>query len=61
MAGRMEGKVAIVTGGKSGMGLATVEMFVEEGARVMIAAAVKNVDKRLLTGFVKTPPLYKLM
>ena len=38
MAGRMEGKVAIVTGGNSGMGLATVEMFVEEGARVMIAA-----------------------
>ena len=61
MAGRMEGKVAIVTGGKSGMGLATVEMFVEEGARVMIAAAVKNVDKRLLTGFVKTPASYKLM
>ena len=38
MAGRMDGKVAIVTGGNSGMGLATVEMFVEEGARVMIAA-----------------------
>ncbi|MDE0504113.1 MAG: SDR family oxidoreductase [Candidatus Poribacteria bacterium] len=38
MAGRMEGKVAIVTGGNSGMGLATVEMFVAEGARVMIAA-----------------------
>ena len=38
MAGRMQGKVTIVTGGNSGMGLATAQMFVKEGARVMIAA-----------------------
>ncbi|WP_442916268.1 SDR family NAD(P)-dependent oxidoreductase, partial [Leucobacter sp. M11] len=30
-------KVAIVTGGTSGIGLATVERFVAEGAKVMIA------------------------
>ncbi len=36
MAGRIEGKVAVVTGGCSGFGLATVERFVEEGARVVI-------------------------
>jgi NAD(P)-dependent dehydrogenase (short-subunit alcohol dehydrogenase family) len=36
MAGRIEGKVAVVTGGCSGIGLATVERFVEEGARVVI-------------------------
>ena len=34
--GRLDGKVAIVTGGASGMGLATVERFVAEGARVVI-------------------------
>jgi len=36
MAGRIEGKVAVVTGGCSGIGLATVRRFVEEGARVVI-------------------------
>src|SRR5262245_31939218 len=33
----LDGKVAIVTGGASGLGRAMVELFVEEGARVVIA------------------------
>ena len=37
MAEQLGGKVAIVTGGASGLGLATVELFVKEGARVVIA------------------------
>jgi len=34
--GRLAGKVAIVTGGASGIGLATVERFVAEGASVVL-------------------------
>jgi NAD(P)-dependent dehydrogenase (short-subunit alcohol dehydrogenase family) len=35
--GRLAGKVAVVTGGSSGIGAATVRRFVDEGARVVVA------------------------
>ncbi|CAN5225479.1 glucose 1-dehydrogenase [soil metagenome] len=37
MAHELEGKVAVITGGASGIGLASVELFVAEGARVVVA------------------------
>jgi NAD(P)-dependent dehydrogenase (short-subunit alcohol dehydrogenase family) len=34
---KLEGKVAVITDGNSGIGLATAQRFVEDGAYVFIA------------------------
>jgi hypothetical protein len=42
---KLEGKVAVVTGGSSGIGLATAQRFVSDGAYVFITALITALDK----------------
>ncbi len=48
MAGRLQDKVAVITGGASGMGRATVLRFLAEGARVVVADMNEETGKETL-------------
>jgi NAD(P)-dependent dehydrogenase (short-subunit alcohol dehydrogenase family) len=45
--GRLDGKVAVITGGTSGIGAATAERFVAEGARVVLTGRSEDKGQAL--------------
>jgi NAD(P)-dependent dehydrogenase (short-subunit alcohol dehydrogenase family) len=47
---RLESKVAIVTGGASGMGAATATLFAAEGAKVVVADLLEDEGRRVAEG-----------
>ena len=56
----LEGKIAMVTGGYSGIGLETTRALKEAGARVIVPARRKDVAKSALSGIVESEDILNL-
>jgi NAD(P)-dependent dehydrogenase (short-subunit alcohol dehydrogenase family) len=54
MSGQLIGKTAIITGGTSGIGRRTVEIFAQEGRFLLVVWIIQHKKTRIIT--VRDPP-----
>lgn len=58
---RLAGKVAVISGGSSGIGAACSRLFVAEGARVVIADRAEPSDPQLLAAMQAAPDSFRFI
>ena len=56
---RLDSKVAIITGGSSGIGEATVRLFVQEGAQVLLFARNEERSNKIIKDLGKNVQFFQ--
>ena len=53
--GQFDGKRVVITGGTSGIGLATAKLLLDQGARVLVTGRAKKALDELARSLGRTP------